>query len=104
MTGLMDELPDESVHLCVTSPPYNVAKEYEQGQTFDDWLKLMRNVFAEVKRVLVPGGRAAIVVANMGRKPYRPLHYYLIGIMINLGYLMTDVPRHQPCREIHFTK
>ena len=32
----MNELPDNSVHLMVTSPPYNVGKEYDKGLTLDD--------------------------------------------------------------------
>lgn len=84
----MDELPDESVHLVVTSPPYNVGKPYEAELTFDDWLVLCRKVFAEVKRVLVHGGRICINVAGIGRNPYRPLHHYLAGIMLDLEFLM----------------
>jgi site-specific DNA-methyltransferase (adenine-specific) len=84
----MDELPDESIHLVVTSPPYNVNKDYERDQAFDDWQKLMRAVFTEVHRVLIPGGRVCIVIANTGRNPYRPLHLYLTQIMLDIGYLM----------------
>ncbi len=81
----MVEIPDQSVHLTVTSPPYNVGKEYERGQTFEDWLELMRRVFTEVKRVTCAGGRLCIVVANVGRQPYVPLQHYLTGIMLDLG-------------------
>lgn len=84
----MDELPDQSIHLVVTSPPYNVNKEYERDQAFEDWQNLMRAVFTEVYRVLIPGGRVCIVIANTGRNPYRPLHLYLTQIMLDLGYLM----------------
>lgn len=84
----MDEIPDESVHLTVTSPPYNVGKAYEQGQTFEDWLRLMRRVFAEVFRVTVPGGRVCVNINGMGRSPYIPLQHHLTGIMLNLGFLM----------------
>jgi len=84
----MTEIPDQSVHLVVTSPPYNTNKEYEQGMGFDDWLQLMQRVFGEVQRVLVPGGRACINIANTGRNPYEPLHYYIIGIMLDLDFLM----------------
>ena len=50
----MTEIPDKSVHLIATSPPYNVGKAYEQGQTFEHWLHLMQDVFAEVFRVTNP--------------------------------------------------
>ena len=38
-----------------------------------EYLALLRDVFAECKRVLEPGGRIAVNVANLGRKPYRSL-------------------------------
>jgi len=62
----MVELPDDSVHLMVTSPPYNVGKEYDQGLTLDEYKSLLKNVFNEVRRVLVPGGRACVNIANLG--------------------------------------
>ena len=83
----MNELRNECIHLVVTSPPYNVGKDYEADQSFQDWLSLCRNVLEEVKRVLVPGGRACINIANTGRNPYLPLHYHVIEIMLDLGFL-----------------
>ncbi len=84
----MDELPDSSVHLMVTSPPYNATKDYDQDLSLDDYLGLLEKVWRETYRVLLPGGRACINIANLGRKPYIPLHKYLIEMMIDLGYLM----------------
>ena len=74
----MDELPDNSVHLMVTSPPYNVGKEYDENLTLKEYRDFLRRVWREVKRVLVPGGRACINIANLGRKPYIPLHSLII--------------------------
>jgi site-specific DNA-methyltransferase (adenine-specific) len=84
----MNELPDNSVHLMITSPPYNVGKEYDKDLSLKEYLTLLKNVFQEVKRVLVTGGRVCINVANLGRKPYLPLHSYVIQIMSELGFLM----------------
>lgn len=84
----MDELPDYSVHLMVTSPPYNVQKEYDQDLTLDEYAGLLRKVFSEAYRVLVTGGRACVNVANLGRKPYIPLHSLVIEEMLALGFLM----------------
>jgi DNA modification methylase len=84
----MKALPDSSVHLMVTSPPYNVGKEYDADMTLGEFLGLLKKVWAEVHRVLVPGGRACINVANLGRKPYIPLHTYIIEDMNDLGFLM----------------
>jgi DNA modification methylase len=84
----MRELPDGSVHLMVTSPPYNVGKDYDDDLTLDEYLSFLKRVWAETYRVLVPGGRACINVANLGRKPYIPLHAFIIRDMIELGFLM----------------
>ncbi len=84
----MDELPDSSVHLMVTSPPYNVGKEYDENLTLEKYREFLKRVWSEVHRVLVPGGRACINVANLGRKPYIPLHAMIAEDMIELGFLM----------------
>jgi DNA modification methylase len=84
----MEELPDNSVHLMVTSPPYNVGKEYDENLTLNEYREFLKRVWSEVKRVLVPGGRACINIANLGRKPYIPLHAFLIEDMLDLGFLM----------------
>ena len=84
----MKELPDESIHLMVTSPPYNARKTYDQDLTLDEYLDLLRQVFRETYRVLVIGGRACINVANLGRKPYIPLASFINTIMIEEGFLM----------------
>jgi site-specific DNA-methyltransferase (adenine-specific) len=84
----MEELPDNSVHLMITSPPYNASKEYDQDLSLEEYLALLMSVWKETYRVLVPGGRACINIANLGRKPYIPLHTYLIQQMLDLGYLM----------------
>ena len=84
----MEEIPDNSVHLMVTSPPYCTGKEYDDDLPLLEYLALLEKVWSEVHRVLVPGGRACINVANLGRKPYIPLHSYIINSMIEIGYLM----------------
>lgn len=84
----MLELPDNSVHLMITSPPYNVTKEYDKDLTLKEYLELLRKVWEETYRVLVPGGRACINVANLGRKPYIPLHGFIIDSMLEIGFLM----------------
>ncbi len=84
----MDELPDRSIHLVVTSPPYNVGKEYDRDLTLDQYRALLQRVFAELYRVLADGGRACINVANLGRKPYIPLHSYVIQDMLRAGFQM----------------
>ena len=55
----MEELPDKSVHLMVTSPPYNAGKQYDGDMSLDEYLGLLKSVLAETYRVLVPGGAPA---------------------------------------------
>ena len=84
----MSQLPDNSVHLMVTSPPYNVGKEYDDDLTDDEYSELLISVWSEVYRVLVPGGRACVNIANLGRKPYLPLNAMIFHQMNDIGYLM----------------
>jgi DNA modification methylase len=84
----MDELPDRCIHLMVTSPPYNVGKLYDQDLTLDEYRSLIKRVMKEVYRVLVPGGRVCLNVANLGRRPYLPIDAFLTEDMLSLGFLM----------------
>lgn len=74
------DLPDSCVALVVTSPPYFAGKQYEEELERDgvpgsylEYLEMLTEVFSECARVLEPGGRIAVNVANLGRKPYRNL-------------------------------
>ena len=92
----MDTLADGSVALVVTSPPYFAGKQYEEELERDgvpssylEYLDLLHDVFAECVRVLEPGGRIAVNVANLGRKPYRSLGADVIHILQDrLGLLL----------------
>jgi site-specific DNA-methyltransferase (adenine-specific) len=84
----MDEVPDASVALVVTSPPYFAGKEYEEalghGQipaTYLQYLDMLGAVFAECVKKLEPGGRIAVNVANLGRRPYRSLSSDVVSIL-----------------------
>ena len=91
-----DQVADNSVALMVTSPPYFAGKEYENDlsaghvpSTYVEYLEMLREVFATCLRKLEPGGRMAINVANLGRKPYRSLSADVIGILQDdLGMLL----------------
>ncbi len=85
---VMPELPDNSVALMVTSPPYNVGKDYDKDLSLDEYCGFLRRVLAETYRVLLPGGRVAFNVANLGRKPYIPLNAYVSSMASELGFLM----------------
>lgn len=84
----MKDIPNNSLHLMITSPPYNVSKEYDNDLSLNEYLNLLKNCFTETYRVLVDGGRACINIANIGRKPYIPLSDYVSKIMIEIGFNM----------------
>jgi len=84
---VMAQIPDNSVALAFTSPPYNVGKEYEADMSMESYLQLIETVAAEVYRVLLPGGRFVINIANLGRKPYIPLHAYFYQLHQQVGFL-----------------
>lgn len=84
----MHDVADASVALVVTSPPYFAGKDYEADLTksgvpgsYLDYLQLLEDVFAECVRTMEPGGRIAVNVANLGRRPYRSLAADVITIL-----------------------
>jgi DNA modification methylase len=84
----MHIIPNNSLHLMVTSPPYNVTKEYDEDLSLQEYLQLLQKVFSETYRVLVDGGRACVNVANLGRKPYIPLSVFISNLMLEIGFQM----------------
>jgi site-specific DNA-methyltransferase (adenine-specific) len=84
----MEQLPDNCVALMVTSPPYNVGKDYDEDLDLDEYLGLLDRVFTETYRVIEPGGRVAVNVANLGRKPYLPLNHFTAGLLADIGFLL----------------
>ena len=84
----MEQLPDNCVALMVTSPPYNVGKDYDEDLDLDEYLGLLDRVFTETYRVIEPGGRVAVNIANLGRKPYLPLNHFTAGLLADIGFLL----------------
>jgi len=84
----MGILPDDCVALMVTSPPYNVGKEYDDDLTLGEYLGLLSRVLDETYRVLEPGGRLAVNVANLGRRPYLAMNHHVAGLMRDHGFLL----------------
>ena len=92
----MDRVQPASVALVVTSPPYFAGKQYEEElgrdgipASYTEYVALLEGVFAECVHKLEPGGRIAVNVANLGRKPYRSLSADVVGILQDrLGLLL----------------
>lgn len=93
-------IPDESVHLVVTSPPYWNLKKYNENpnqmghiQDYETFLADLRKVWTHVLRVLVPGGRLVCVVGDVcvarrrfGRHLVFPLHADICVICRQIGF------------------
>jgi len=92
----MDRVPDSSAALVVTSPPYFAGKEYEEAMgeghipaSYLEYLDMLTDVFAECVRCLEPGGRIAVNVANLGRRPFRSLSADVTAVLQDrLGMLL----------------
>ena len=90
----LDVLPryKDSVHMIITSPPYNVGFDYggehNDSMDFPHYLQFLRDVFAEMNRALVEGGRLAVIIGNTGRRPYRQMNRHVGNIADEFGLLM----------------
>jgi site-specific DNA-methyltransferase (adenine-specific) len=82
----MAELPDNSIALMVTSPPYHVGKDYDTDISFGEFMEVLERVLGETHRVLEPGGRAVVNVANLGRRPYLPLAAMVTAMAMEVGF------------------
>ncbi|MGA8303012.1 MAG: site-specific DNA-methyltransferase [Thermoplasmata archaeon] len=88
---VLEGLPPESVHLAVTSPPYNLKiayREYDDNRSPEEYLGWLREVWRALGRVLVPGGRFVLNVAPTSIKDFRPIHHDLSRDLRDLGYIM----------------
>ena len=83
----MEEVKDQSIALMVTSPPYNVGMEYEEKKSCGDYLEWLFSVWRTARKKLIPGGRFAINIANIGRNPYIPLASYITQQLLDLGMI-----------------
>ena len=82
------KIPSNSVHLAITSPPYNVGKDYDNHNDkmeYKEYLKWLNNVWKETKRVLVPGGRFCLNIAPTGISNFVPIHHDFINQLTKMG-------------------
>jgi len=89
--AVLHAMPDESVHLAITSPPYNVGLDYDSHNDkmpYEEYLQWLTGFWSELKRVLVPGGRFALNIAPTSIKDFRPIHYHMTRDLVHLGFIM----------------
>ncbi len=93
-------LPDESIHLVITSPPYWNLKRYNENpdqighiEDYESFLNEIRLVWEHVFRILVPGGRLVCVVGDVcvsrrkfGRHLVFPLHADICVLCRKIGF------------------
>lgn len=88
---IMSEIPDNTVHLAVTSPPYNLGINYDVHNdvlAYEQYLEWMKQVWSETKRVLVPGGRFVLNIAPTSIKAFRPIHHDFSNQLREMGMIM----------------
>lgn len=86
----LKKVPDDSIHLAITSPPYNVGKDYDSHDDkmdYQEYLNWLEKVWLETKRVLVPGGRFAVNIAPTGIKEFIPVHHDFTNQIRKIGMI-----------------
>jgi len=88
---LLSTIPDESLQLIVTSPPYNIGKEYEKRLKLETYLEQQAAVIRECVRSLSPRGSICWQVGNyVDNGSIIPLDTVLYPIFTNLGLKMRN--------------
>ncbi|MGB2800388.1 MAG: site-specific DNA-methyltransferase [Dehalococcoidia bacterium] len=88
---VMANIPDNTVHLAITSPPYNLGINYDIHNdilAYEQYLSWMNKVWIETKRVLVPGGRFALNIAPTSIKAFKPIHHDFANQLRDMGMIM----------------
>jgi len=90
-TELLTQIPDGTAQLVVTSPPYNIGKEYENRLKLETYLEQQARILAECARTLRPGGSLCWQVGNyIDRGEIVPLDTVLYPIIKSLGLKMRN--------------
>ena len=87
----LNQIPDESIQLIVTSPPYNLGKEYEKIQTLREYLENQEQVIGRCIRKLKTSGSICWQVGNfVENSKIVPLDVVLYPIFIKFGMIMRN--------------
>ena len=95
---ILGYVPDESIHLTFTSPPYYNARDYSIYQSYDEYLKFLENTFKEVYRVTKEGrffvlNTSPIIIPRISRahasKRY-PIPYDIHPLLVKMGWEFID--------------
>lgn len=88
---------DNSVHLVVTSPPYNIGADYDgysDSAPWEEYIELLRSVFGQCHKKLVPGGRMAVNVPKVssisGQVPRFPI-LDVSSLLIDCGFCIREI-------------
>ena len=85
---VLGKIPDNTVHLAITSPPYNVGKDYDSHNdkmNYEEYLNWLNKVWIETERILVPGGRFCLNIAPTGIKDFVPIHQDFTNQLRKIG-------------------
>ncbi|MCL2038824.1 MAG: site-specific DNA-methyltransferase [Bacteroidetes bacterium] len=89
---VINKLPEESVHLIITSPPYNVGIAYDNHNDtmpYNEYLEFLNETWEACYKILVNGGRIAINIPSVTADGcYQPLFSDVIQQMKKIGYIM----------------
>jgi adenine-specific DNA-methyltransferase len=88
---VLRDIPNETLQLVVTSPPYNLGKEYERKLNLDRYLSQQREVIEQCVRALAPNGSICWQVGNyVDKRAIIPLDALLYPIFSELGLRMRN--------------
>lgn len=89
--NVLRRIPSNSIHMAVTSPPYNIGVNYDTYRDeleYHTYLRWLRDVWKETMRVLVDGGRLALNIAPTSIRDFKPVHHDTARDLRDLGMIM----------------
>lgn len=79
---LLADIPDNSIDMVVTSPPYCIGMEYEDTSTVEDFMISHRRILPQIVRITKPGGSICWQVGyHVSNRSYYPLDYAVFSIL-----------------------